>query len=244
MLRLFALLSFVIFSFPAPATAQMEDPIFKLEQNHSLLHISASEQREVDQDLLVATLRIESEDESNKNAQNVVNKGMAKALELAGDYDEVKAATRGYTVRQYDRNAGKRNMASFMVWKAEQSVELKSKNAEQLLELAGKIQEEGFVMAGLEYTLSPERAAQIQDEMLEAALEKLQNRAERAAKALGKDTAELKEINTEGNYVPQPRMMHARMEMSAMAADSMAAPVASPGETTLTMNVSAKAILK
>lgn len=243
-MRHIALISLLLITFSTPAMAQIEDPIFKLEQNQSLLHISATEQREVDQDLLVATLRIESESEDNKSVQNKVNTSMAKALELAKEYTEVKAITRSYNVHKYDRNAGKKNMPRNDVWKAQQSVELKSKNAEQLLELAGKIQGAGFIMGGLNYTLSPEMAAQIQDEMLEAALAKLQNRAERAAKALNKTKAELKEINTQGNYAPRPQVMHARMEMAAMASDSMAAPVASPGETTLTMTVSAKAFLK
>lgn len=243
-MRFIALLSLLIISFSNQSLAQIEDPIFKLEQNQSLLHINATESREVDQDLLIATLRIESENESNKFVQNEVNTAMAKALEMAKEYEDVKAITRGYNVHSYDKNSGKRNMPRNDVWKAQQSVELKSKNADALLELAGKIQTAGFVMGGLNYVLSPEKAAQIQDEMLEAALEKLQNRAERAAKALGKTKAELKEINTQGNYVPRPRVMHARAEMAMMAADSVAAPVASAGETTITMNVSAKALLK
>lgn len=223
--------------------AQEKDPVFLLQQNESLLHISATEDREVDQDLLVANLRIEIENADNKIVQNTINENMAAALELAKGYTDVKAVTRQYNVYSYDKNRGRDNMPENIVWKGQQSLELKSKNAEQLLELAGKIQEKGFVMGGLNYTLSPEVAAQIQDEMLEAALEKLKTRAERAAKALGKSTAELKEINTQGNYAPQP---YARMEMAmTMSADAkMAAPVASPGETTLSMTVSAKALLR
>ncbi len=230
---------------PAPVFAQIEDPIFKLQQDESLLHITATETREVDQDLLIANLRIEVEDESNKTVQNDINTGMAKALDLAKKYKDVKAITRSYNVHQYDKNGGRKNMPRRMVWKGQQSVQLKSKNAEELLELAGKIQEAGFLMGGLSYTLSPEVAAQVQDEMLEAALEKLQSRAERAATALGKKKAELKEINTQGNYVPHQPVYARGAPMMEMAMDSkMAAPVASPGETTITMNVSAKALLR
>jgi predicted secreted protein len=227
-----------------PALAETNDPVFLLEQNESLLHISATEQRQVDQDLLIASLRIEVESADNKKVQNDVNTAMTKALEMAKKYPDVKAITRGYNVYQYDKNAGKKDRPALVVWKGQQSVELKSKNAEKLLELAGKIQEAGFVMGGLNYTLSPEVAAQVQDEMLEAALEKLQNRAQRAAKSLGKSKAELKEINTEGGgYMPQP--VYARAEMMSMDAGAkMAAPVASPGETTLSMTVNARAILK
>lgn len=235
---------YTVMLFTASAFADTNDPVFLLGQDESLLHISATEQREVDQDLLIANLRIESENVDNAFVQNAVNTAMAKALELAKGYKDVKAITRGYTVRQYDKNSGKNLRARDMVWKGQQTVQLKSKNADQLLELAGKIQEAGFVMNGLNYMLSPEVAAQIQDEMLEAALEKLQNRASRAAKALGKGKAELKDINTQGNYMPRPMLQQAHMEASMMARSKMAAPVASPGETTLSMTVNARAVLK
>ena len=244
-MRVFMALALLLTLPLTPAFAQYKDPIFELSDNDSLLHINATEQREVDQDLLIATLRIQVEDEENKVVQNKINEGMKAALDLAKGYEDVKTTTRGYTVNQYDKNSGKRDRPREMVWKGSQSVELKSKNSEALLELAGKIQNTGFLMNGLEYTLSPEVAAQIQDEMLEAALEKLQTRAKRAAKALGKTEAELKEINTQGNYTPLPRPQSRGMQMETMSVSSdMAAPVASAGETTITMDVSAKALLR
>lgn len=245
MMRHILIAAFALTTISVPALADTKDPVFLLNNDESLLHISATEQREVDQDLLIANLRVEFEDKSNKSVQNDINTAMAKALDMAKNYKDVKAITRSYNIHQYDRNAGRKDRARDMVWKGQQSVQLKSKNAEELLELAGKIQEAGFLMNGLNYTLSPEVAAQVQDEMLEAALEKLSARAERAAKALGKKNAELKEINTNGNYIPRQPVYARGMEMMAMSADTkMAAPVASPGETTITMNVSAKALLK
>lgn len=243
-MRLILVFAFLL-TVPTLAHAQYKDPVFELNGNESLLHISATESREVDQDLLIATLRIEVEDANNRTVQNDVNKGMKAALDLAKSYKDVKAITRGYNVHQYDKNAGKRDRPRELVWKGSQSVQLKSKNADELLELAGKIQNAGFLMDGLSYTLSPEVAAQVQDEMLEAALEKLRTRAERAAKALGKKEAELKEINTQGNYTPAQPVYHrgVRAEMAVMS-DKMAAPVASAGETTITMNVNAKALLR
>ncbi|MFT6285304.1 MAG: putative secreted protein [Alcanivorax sp.] len=235
----------VVISAASLASAQVEDPIFKLQQNESLLHISATERREVDQDLLLADLRIEVEDSSNQRLQNKVNTAMAKALELAETYSNVKARTHSYNVHQYNQNGGRKDMPRNMIWKGQQSLKLKSTDAEELLELAGKIQAHGFLMAGLNYALSPEAAAKVQDEMLEAALLKLQNRAQRAAVALGKKTAELKEINTQDNNMPRPPS-YQRGAVMAMAGESadMAAPAASPGETTISMTVSAKALLR
>jgi len=242
-----ALLIFAfLLTIPTFAHAQYKDPVFELDEDASLLHISATETREVDQDLLIANLRIEAENRDNKEVQNEINKAMTEALDLAKKYGDVKAITRGYNVHQYDKNGGKRDRPRNMVWKGSQNIQLKSTNSEDLLELAGKIQGAGFLMNGLQYTLSPEVAAQIQDELLEAALEKLSSRAKRAAKAMGKSNAELKEINTQGNYNPVQPVYHrgvAKMEMMAASAD-MAAPVASPGETTITLNVNAKALLR
>ena len=242
-MRIFVFLAAIVF-ISLPASAQVKDPVFELNPNESLLHISATETREVDQDLLIANLRIEVENKDNAVVQNEVNKGMKAALDLAKSYSDVKAITRGYNIHQYDRNNNKLNRTPDMIWKGSQSVQLKSKNADQLLELAGKIQGAGFLMGGLNYVLSPEVASKVQDEMLEAALEKLTSRAQRAAKALGKSEAELKEINTQGNYTPRPPTYHRGAEIAMMSSAKMAAPVASPGETTITMNVSAKAILK
>lgn len=234
----------LLFIAPNAALAESKDPVFLLQQNESLLHISATERREVDQDLLIASLRIEVEDEDNKTVQNEINIGMAQALDIAKKYKDVKAITRSYNVHSYDKNRGRKGSPRHIIWKGQQSLTLKSKNADELLELAGKIQGAGFVMGGLNYTLSPEVAAKVQDEMLEAALEKLSARAQRAALALGKKKAELKEINTQGHSQPH-EPVYARAGMMEMAADvKMATPVASPGETTLTMTVNAKALLR
>ncbi len=225
--------------------AESKDPVFLLSADESLLHISATETRKVAQDLLIATLSIEAEDTSNKVVQNKINTAMAAALKAAKPYQKVKAITQGYRVHQFDRNAGRKERTRDMAWKGKQSVMLKSKDAKELLELAGKIQESGFVMVGLNYTLSPEVAAEVQDEMLEEALEKLTSRAQRAAMALGKSDAQLKEINATDDYAPRQPARNRGIMMASMAADSeMAAPVASPDETTITMRVKAKALLK
>ena len=243
-MRLLMIFTFLL-TIPGFANAQHKDPVFELEAQESLLHISATERREVDQDLLIATLRFEVEDSSNKLVQHEINKNMQAALDLAKKYKDVRTTTRSYNVHRYDKNNGRRDRPRNMIWKGSQSVELKSKNADELLELAGKIQDLGFLMRGLNYTLSPEVAASIQDEMLEAALLKLQERANRAAKALGKKEAELKEINTQRNHTPVQPVYNrgVRMEAASMSA-KMAPPVASSGQTTITMNVSAKALLR
>lgn len=243
-MRLISVLAIALL-FTIPAKAETKDSVFLLNKNESLLHISATESREVDQDLLIANLRIETENKSIKTVQNDINATMSSALRIAKKYTDVKAITRSYNVHQYDRNRGKKGHRPDMIWKGQQALTLKSKNPEDLVKLAGQIQGVGFVMNGLNYTLSPDVASEVRDDLLEDALIKLSSRAYRAAKALGKSTAEVKEINANDNKTNNaPTYGHARRAMSMSADQEMVAPVASPGETTITMRVTAKVLLR
>src|SRR5690606_28829552 len=109
-----------------------------------------------------------------------------------------------------------------------------------LLELAGQLQSQGFTLNNLNYSLSSERYEEVTDSLMTAALAKLQNRADQAAEALGKNSAELIEVNINGGqniyYRAQPMMM----EMAADA--SFSNPVAEPGKSQVSLSVSARAL--
>ncbi|MCB1652376.1 MAG: SIMPL domain-containing protein [Alphaproteobacteria bacterium] len=225
-------------SIATPALAQREDPLLTMPDGQAIINISATERLEVEQDLLVATLAVQIVDRDPRAVQNQINQTMSKALSRAQKVSSVKSSTGAYQVYEYTEPRTKERK-----WRGQQSLTLKSKAADDLLGLAGDLQDLGLNMNGLTYMLAPETAARIQDQLMEAALAQLQSRAERAAKALGKSKAELREINVQGQ-TPQPYAMPmARMEM-AMASDSMAAPVAAAGESTITLTVSARALLK
>jgi predicted secreted protein len=234
------LIAFSLLSTISIAHAQEAENILTLPAGQALIHISATESLDVTQDLLIADMRYQIKDPSPSNVQDQINKTMAKALEIAKKYSSVKAQTGHYSVNQTTVARTKET-----TWQGSQGLQVKSTDNEALLKLVGDLQKIGLITNGLTYTVSPERAADIQDNMMEAALKKLQTRAMRAAKALGKNDADLIEVNVQGGYIPQPAPMYrgARMEMAAMSAD-MAAPVASAGETTLSITVSAKALIK
>ena len=71
----------------------------------------------------------------------------------------------------------------------------------------------------------------------------LQARADRVANTLGKDEAELIEVNINGS----PGFFGGRVEMAARASfdttSAMAVPVAEPGETQVSVTVTARALL-
>lgn len=224
----------------APALAQYQDPILTLPEGQVILNISATEQREVEQDLLVGTLSYVAQNRDSRALQNEINTAMAKAVEAAKADTEVKVNTGAYQVYETTDERSKEKL-----WHGSQSITIQSMKSENVLTLAGKLQDMGLTMNGLSYTLAPATAIEVQDSLMEDALKQLQERAERAAKALGKSSAELRDVQVNSSGIPyQPMMQRGAMMKMEMAADSMAAPVAESGETTLSLNVSARAILK
>lgn len=213
--------------------------------------LSASDQRQVEQDLLVASLRIELDNKDSRKLQDEINKAMKQAVDTAKAEPAIKVSTGNYYVYSYDPNPSPKPLSNAemkrrMVWKGSQTIELQSKDAQKILDILGKIQDMGFVMSGLSYTLSNELAEAQKDELLVGALQKIQKKAELIAKSLGKSGYDIAEVNIEGTYMPQPQpvMMKAMHAEMAMASDAVAAPVAAPGETEVSLSVSARVVLK
>lgn len=223
--------------FPGIVQADANDPILLLPEGQAILSISATERQEVAQDLLVASLTFQATGSDVSTVQNEVNATMQKALEQASSVKELKVQTGAYGVYEFTEPRTKEKK-----WRASQSLTLKSVDAEQILKTTAKLQELRLSVSGLSYMVSPEKAVQVKDQLMEGALETLQRRANRAAAALGKKRALLKEISVEsesGGFSPPP--VAARSYMLAEA--DMAQPVAAAGESTIALTVNARALL-
>lgn len=227
----------------APAHAQnvpaAEQGLVRLKEGQTLLNVSATERKSVTQDTLIAHLRYEATNRDAKALQDEINGVMKKALARANAVTDVKSATDSYYVYpQETKNVIGRQ------WRGSQSLRLESQSADKLLELTGALQEMGMVLNNLSYSLSPEKAEEVKDSLMEAALDKLRARAGNAAKALGMAHTELVEISidTADNMAPMPVMARALSSEAAYA--RMEAPSAQPGETEITLTVSARALLK
>jgi predicted secreted protein len=237
-LFLFTLL--LTLSLSQSASAQMRDAILELPDGQVILNISATERKDVEQDLLVSVLEYSSTNREASLVQDEINKAMKEALDiLEKSKDKVKFNTGTYNV--YERTEPRTQERK---WYGSQSITLKSMDADKVLELSGKLQKMKFTTNGLQYMLAPETAVKIQDGLMEDALKQLQTRANRAAKALGKSSAELREVNVEGVNIPYANIRNSGMAMMKSADMEMAAPVAASGEDTITLNVNARVILK
>ncbi len=236
-------LSFFIFT-----SAQAQD-VVTLPDGHTALNISATENIEVEQDMLVASLRIQEESKDAKSVQKTINEAMANAVALVKKYPSLKVETGQYYVHpdyRYIKTPEENNKQILDKWRGSQTLTIKSEVAEDVLNITGQIQDMGFMMNGLNYQLSQKKHEETRDGLMEITVKKLRDRAMRVAKALGKTDVDIVEINVDSNnYNPRPVYARAaKMEMMAMSSDAMPAPTAEAGETNVSMTISARAIIK
>lgn len=223
--------------------AQNQLSLGELQSGQLALNLSLTEQRQVDQDTLNASLQYVAQGRDRRELQNEVNEAMASVLELLRETPDIEFNTGFYQVHIVQAGRPGRADVESPVYRAQQNVQLQSKDSTLMLELTGKLQEMGLVLNGLHYSLSREEHARVESELLQTALKNLQARAEDAAAALGKGSAELVEVSMDASpFITGARMYAPRAVMSAMDAE-MAPPVADPGQSTVSVSVSARAVL-
>lgn len=214
----------------------------------TIINLSATQRTTLGQDTLTSSLRIEQEGTSATDIQNNINRQMANALATTKAYADVKTSTGGYYVYQYED--GKPDPKTGIItnpvkkWRGAQTIRFESKDSAKLLELAGKIQGMGFVMEGLNYTLSNEKSDAVRDDLMAKALKGIGDKAKIAQTALGKGNYEILEVNIDNAYTPQPPMYKTMSMRAEMADAGMAAPVAQSGEQDVTLTVNARVLLK
>ncbi len=221
---------------PAVALAQN---INLLPEGQTLITLSVTERVKVPQDLLLATLRIESEDRNAQALQTRINASMEQALEIARAVDDIKVSTGHYSVYQYNNQP--QGGRADNIWRGSQSVNLEGKDAQKLLDLAGELQAMGFVMNQLSYQLSTGRADEVRDSLLESAIQRATEKVNRAASAMGKADVDIATIDIDSslNYDNPVMMYSARADMAEKAA-----PVAEAGESEVALTVRVQAVAR
>lgn len=235
-----ALLSLLCVAAVSPLLAQNQLSLGELQSGQLVLNLNATEQQDVAQDTLNATLDFSVQGRDQVALQNRVNEALAKALATAKAAAGINVKTGFYQVYQVQNEPGVFS-ADNPVWRAQQSLQLDSLDSAALLELIGRLQSDGLTVSNFYYSLSAARYEQVAGELTTQVLQTLQQRAENAGRALGKPTAALVEVSLDGNANIPVRQEFA-MTMAARDA-KVATPVADPGETTVAVTVSARAIL-
>jgi len=223
-------------------TAVAQQSAGVLPEGQTLVTLSVTERARVEQDTLVATLRIEQEDRDAVTVQNRINSAMEEALALLGDEPGITVSTGFYSVYQYNRQP--QASRTDPIWRGSQSLVLESREAvARVLELAGELQATGFVMNQLSYRLSNEKADSVRDELMEQAIQRAGEKVGRAARALGRPDTDITSLEVDADLQQSPPGIM-RSEMATASADIMSAPSARAGETEVTLTVRIQAVVR
>jgi len=235
-------LAWVCLNLPlAKAHAQNQFDLGQLKPGQTLLNLSITQQAEVDQDQLTAVLRYSTRGSNQTELQEEVNRIMAQALALLEDSEGLEYATQRYQVyAMTPPRASKRDLEN-PSWQAQQSLRVTGTDSALLLDMAGRLQKAGLEMVRLDYSLSPEKHRSVSDNLLAEALESLQAKADETARLMGKSSAALLEVSLDNSQNVMSR--HRAMPMAAAESADFSAPVAEPGKTTVSITVSARALL-
>ena len=158
----------------------------------------------------------------------MIGDGLKAAQAVAG----VDARAIGYSVAPNDNKR--------VSWTAQQTLELRGSDAPALLDLTGKLQEQGLAAASLDWQLSSSLRRKAHDEATTAALKELQARAASAAATLGLKVDHLQDVRLDAPDFQSRRPLG----MMAMAARTMPPPQATAAPEDVTADVSADVVLK
>jgi predicted secreted protein len=164
-------------------------------------------------------------------------------MNILEDTDNINYSIQQYHVYTMPTDRPTRNDVDNPVWRAQQGIQMQSMNSQALLVVTARLQEAGLTINNLYYSLSSERFESVSDSLVNDALLKLQARADEVAATLNKSGAELVEVSINGGQNFFGNRNFVTMESRAFDTAAMSVPVAEPGETQVSMSVSARALL-
>jgi len=204
-----------------PAAAAEPSP------RYNTVELQAEAQREVQNDLLNASLYVELNDASPASLANAINKRVNEALRVAKDY-------KGVTVRSGNNQTypvyAKDNV--LQGWRGRAEIRIESKDFEAASGLIGKLQA-GMQLGNMSFSVSPEARRAAENELITEAIVAFKARAEIVKAALAGRSYKLQRLNVANRYsAPPPRPLIARM---AASAQEVAAPNLEAGVSVVTV---------
>lgn len=157
------------------AAAQDNPPVY------DRIDLNAASEREVDNDLLVAVVYAEVENNSQSRAADEVNAAIRWASDRARAANGVALQTQQYTTRPVYANDRR-----IVGWVARQSLRLESGDAEALSTLLGELQSR-VAIESLRSSLSSAAREAAEETLIAEALGAFRRRAELIATELGRD---------------------------------------------------------
>jgi len=207
---------------PAASAAEPAPP------RYNTIALQADAQREVQNDLLDATLYVEVNDSTPAGVANAVNKSVNDALRVAKEHKGVRVRSgNNQTYPVYSK------ANQLQGWRGRGEIRVESKDFEAASGLIGKLQS-GMQLGRIQFTVSPESRRAAENELITEAIAAFKSRAEIVKTALGGRGYKLQNLNvSSGHNVPQPRLAIAR---AAPTAQEMTPPSLEAGISVITVN--------
>ena len=196
---------------------------------YNSVELQADAQREVQNDLLNATLFVELNDASPAALANSVNKSVNEALRIAKEYKTVRV--RSGNNQSYPVYA-KANV--LQGWRSRAEIRIESRDFEAAYALIGRLQAT-MQLGNLTFSVSPEARRTTENELIAEAIGAFKARAEIIKTALAGRGYKLQRLNiTNGYNAPQPRFSVAARMVTASA--DVAAPNLEAGVSVVTVS--------
>jgi predicted secreted protein len=168
---------------------------------YNAVEFQAEAQREVQNDLLNATLYVELNDASAAALADAVNKRINEALRVAKDYKGVRVRSGNNQVFPVYSKSN-----ALQGWRGRAEIRIESKDFDAASVLIGKLQA-SMQLASLGFSVSPEARRAVHDELSVEAIRAFKARAEVLQAALAGRGYKLVRLNVATGYQgPQPRL--------------------------------------
>lgn len=198
------------------------------------LNLSASAERQVENDRMIAVLAIEIRAPEARDAAAEVNQRMQAALQrVEAHADALDYRTLDYSTQAIqDRN----DRSQIAAWRVQQSLELESSDFDRLTDLVGILQDDGLAVRQIRFSVAPETREMHREDLINQAMDTWKERARVMARALG--ASHLRPLEMElidDRYSgPQPMALRAMTEAAP-------APALEAGHSTLSVTVRGQA---
>lgn len=204
------------------------------ETTYDRIGFAVSAEKEVENDVLTATLFASQTGQNTAELSDTVNKDIIWAMDIAKQEDAVESRTLGYTTNPVYKNGRVDG------WQVRQNIELKSKDSKALSGLLGQLQEKLRVQS-VAYSISTEVRKATEETLISEALASFKNRAAQVQANMERSAYRVVrlDIQTAGNF-PQPRFRGAQPEAMMMADAAPAAPNLDAGKQKVQVSVNAQ----
>ncbi|MDO6461143.1 SIMPL domain-containing protein [Granulosicoccaceae sp. 1_MG-2023] len=213
-------------------SAQEIEPVF----DRYTLQAEAS--REVDNDLMLAVLRVQDEDADSAALSDRINHTMLWALLQLESYPNISSATRNYRTTPVYGDSGDGRVTG---WRSSQDLALEGVNFEEMRTVIGELQEQ-LQLVSMSFEPQKTTRQQVEDALIADALSAFRERASLISQSMQAGSYRVLRVNvmTQGSAAPYPV---ARMAMADTALREKSPVAVSAGTATVSVTVSGEIVL-